>query len=94
MRTPVFRAVLTEKTTIGFNAVAIYAAINLPEPSLGTRLILTFDVGHIGGVDATIERALALGARLLKPAFRTSYGYYKGILLDPEDNGFRINTVP
>jgi len=92
-RTPDFRAVLSGKTTIGFSAAPTYAALNLPEPPRGTKLILTFDVSHIGEVDAKIERAIALGAKLLKPAFRTSYSHYQAVLLDPEGNGFRINTI-
>jgi predicted enzyme related to lactoylglutathione lyase len=92
-RTPVFRALLTGKTTIGFNAAKVYATLNLPEPSdHGGKLVLTFDVDSAEDVDAKIARAVSLGAKLLKPAYRTSYGSYQGVLMDPERNGFRINA--
>jgi predicted enzyme related to lactoylglutathione lyase len=96
VQTPVFRAVLTGRTTIGFNAAAVYQTLNLPVPpesAAGTKLVLTFDVDSVGDVDSSIIRAVSLGAKLVKPAFRTSYGYYQGVLLDPEANGFRINTI-
>ena len=92
-RSPVFRAVMTGRTMIGFNAEAVYPTLNLPEPSDGSRLILTFDVGSAADVDDKIARAISLGAKLLKPAFQTSYGSYQGVLMDPEQNGFRINAV-
>lgn len=96
VQSPVFRAVITGKTTIGFNAAAVYQTLNLPAPSQsagGIKLLLTFDVESADEVDKTIARAVTLGAKLVKPAFRTSYGYYQGVLLDPEENGFRINAV-
>jgi predicted enzyme related to lactoylglutathione lyase len=95
LQTPIFRAITTGKTTIGFNAAAVFQSINLPLPSeaSGGKIVLTFDVDTVADVDGAIVRAVTLGAKLLKPAFQTSYGYYQGVLLDPEENGFRINTV-
>jgi predicted lactoylglutathione lyase len=95
-QTPIFRALLTGKTTIGFNAASVYPSLNLPLPpetADGPKLLLTFDVDSAAEVDRFIDRAVELGAKLVKPAYRTSYNYYQGVLLDPEANGFRINTV-
>jgi hypothetical protein len=55
--------------------------------------VLTFDVDSIADVDSSIIRAVTLGVKLVKPVFRTSYGFYQGVLLDPEENDFRINAV-
>jgi uncharacterized glyoxalase superfamily protein PhnB len=74
----------------------MYPALNLPLPpasSDGPKLLLTFDVESAAEVDRHIQRAIELGAKLVKPAYRTYYNHYQGVLLDLEANGFRINTV-
>ncbi|CJL68841.1 Glyoxalase-like domain [Streptococcus pneumoniae] len=35
----------------------------------------------------------ALGARLIKAPYETYYHWYQAVLLDPEDNVFRINHM-
>lgn len=95
-QTPIYRALLTGKTTIGFNAAFIFPSLNLPLPPEtpdAPKFLLTFEVDSTAEVDSYIARALELGAKLVKPAYRTSYNWYQGVLLDPEANGFRINTV-
>jgi predicted lactoylglutathione lyase len=95
-QTSTFRALVTGKTTIGFNAASVYPSLNLPLPpesAGGAKFLLTFDVDSTAEVDRLIARAVELGARLVKAAYRTSYNFYQGVLLDPEANGFRINTV-
>ena len=37
--------------------------------------------------------AVEHGAALVKPAYRTYYDWYQAVLLDPEQNVFRINHV-
>jgi len=37
--------------------------------------------------------AVAMGARLIKAPYETYYHWYQAVLLDPEDNVFRINHM-
>lgn len=97
VRTPAFRAVRTGRSALAFNASEIYSSLVLPdspETVKGVKILLTFDTGSVSEVDRLIEQAVKLGATLVRAAFRTSYGYYQGILFDPEQNCFRINTAP
>ena len=45
-------------------------------------------------VDAVIERALAAGATLLKPAERTSWGGYSGYFADPDGHPWEVVNAP
>jgi hypothetical protein len=36
---------------------------------------------------------VAAGARLVKAPYRTYYNWYQAVLLDPEQNVFRINFM-
>jgi uncharacterized protein len=45
-------------------------------------------------VDAVIERAVSIGARLLKPAHRTSYGGYSGYFADPDGHVWEAVRAP
>ena len=37
--------------------------------------------------------AVSQGARLIKEPYRTYYNWYQSVLLDPEENAFRINKM-
>ena len=37
--------------------------------------------------------AVSRGARLIKEPYQTYYNWYQSVLLDPEDNVFRINKM-
>mgnify|MGYP001987204718 CR=1 FL=1 len=44
-------------------------------------------------VDRFVPKAIAAGARLVKEPYTTYYNWYQAVLLDPEDNVFRINHM-
>ncbi len=45
-------------------------------------------------VDAVMARALGIGARLLKPAQRTSFGGYSGYFADPDGHAWEVVRAP
>ena len=59
----------------------------------GAKFLLTFDVDTTAEVDRLTPVAVERGARLMKAPYRTYYDWYQSVLLDPEDNVFRVNTV-
>ncbi|MDB5773968.1 MAG: hypothetical protein JWP38_101 [Herbaspirillum sp.] len=95
MRSPIFRALDTGKSSIGFNAQEAYDLLQLSayaNPS-GCRFLLNIDVDSRQEVDRVAMQAVAAGATLIKPPYETYYHWYQAVLLDPEQNVFRINVV-
>jgi len=45
-------------------------------------------------VDAVMARALGIGARLLKPAQKTSFGGYSGYFADPDGHAWEVVRAP
>jgi predicted enzyme related to lactoylglutathione lyase len=92
-RSPIFRGLRTGKANLGFNAPDAYALLNLENAAnnSGTKAFATFDVGTAAEVDRLTPVAVAKGAVLRKAPFKTYYGWYQSVLLDPEGNAFRIN---
>ena len=95
MRSPIFVALDTGKSCIGFNAQDAYALLNLAEYAdpTGVKFLLNIDVDSQTEVDRMVPVAVARGATLVKPPYRTYYNWYQAVLLDPENNVFRINHV-
>ncbi|CAN5672885.1 glyoxalase/bleomycin resistance/dioxygenase family protein [soil metagenome] len=98
-RSAVYRAFDTGSCLLGFNAWAAYGLLGLDEfaTDTGVRAYLTFDPGSDEGVDASVERLVALGARLIKGPVRTPYDAWMAVLMDPEGNVVRashLNRVP
>jgi predicted enzyme related to lactoylglutathione lyase len=93
-RSGYFRALKTGATVIGFNGPEAYALLDLGEraDTRGVKLFLTFDVEGPPEVSRLAEQAEALGARIVKPPYDTAYGSRQAVLVDPEDNVFRINA--
>jgi predicted enzyme related to lactoylglutathione lyase len=92
-RSPIFRGLRTGKANLGFNAQDAYALLNLESAAndTGVKAFATFDVGAPAEVDRLTSIAVAKGAVLRKAPFKTYYGWYQSVLLDPEGNAFRIN---
>jgi uncharacterized glyoxalase superfamily protein PhnB len=95
IRSPIFRGLDTGKSCLGFNAPEAYELLHLQEfsnPS-GVKFLLNIDVDSMAEVDAMVPMALAAGARLIKAPYKTYYNWYQAVLLDPEENVFRINYM-
>jgi predicted enzyme related to lactoylglutathione lyase len=95
MRNSVFRGVAAGKSNIGFMALDVYGILQLEGERRddGSRFLLNFDVDDVEEVHTLTKLAVESGARLVKEAGETSYGWFQSVLLDPEGNVFRINKV-
>lgn len=88
-----FRALQVGSTILGFNPPIAYELLNLPPSDLtaSPATFWTFETENEEQVGQLTEVALSAGATLLKGPFRTYYGAWQSVLLDPEANVFRIN---
>lgn len=95
IRSPIFRGLDTGKSCIGFNAPEAYQLLGLGEyaDSGGVKFLLNIDVSAQAEVDRLVPVALANGATLIKAPYLTYYNWYQAVLLDPEQNVFRINYM-
>jgi predicted lactoylglutathione lyase len=59
----------------------------------GVKFLLNIDVDSREEVDRMVPLAVSAGAVLIKPAYVTYYNWYQAVLLDPEQNVFRINYM-
>jgi hypothetical protein len=95
IRSPIFRGLDTGKSCIGFNAPEAYELLGLEQfaGSTGARFLLNIDVASQAEVDRLVPLAVASGATLVKAPYQTYYNWYQAVLLDPEQNIFRINFM-
>lgn len=95
IRSPIFVGLRTGQSNIGFNAHEAYDLLKLSEYAspTGVKFLLNFDVDSMEDVDRFTTKAVGEGARLIKEPYRTYYNWYQSVLLDPEENVFRINKV-
>jgi uncharacterized glyoxalase superfamily protein PhnB len=95
IRSPIFVGLRTGRSNLGFNAQDAYGLLNLAEYAnpTGVKFLLNIDVDSAEDVDRLTPVAVNAGARLIKEPYRTYYDWYQSVLLDPEENVFRINTV-
>lgn len=91
-RSPIFRGFTTGGSSIGFSAPDAYDLLGLaPQEGPGDRVLQTFDAADEATVSALTDRAVSLGATLVKAPFKTYYGWFQSVLRDPDGNAFRIN---
>ena len=95
IRSPIFRGLDTGRSCLGFNAQDAYGLLKLDEFSevSGIKFLLNIDVASSAEVDQMTPKAVSLGAKLVKPPYKTYYNWYQAVLLDPEGNVFRINHM-
>lgn len=95
IRSPIFRGLSTGRSCIGFNALDAYELLKLEDYSQtsGCSFLLNIDVESQEAVDRMVPQAQAAGAKLIKAPYTTYYNWYQAVLLDPEDNVFRINYM-
>lgn len=93
LRSEYFRGLDADGVTIGFSSQDAYEMLNITDRAnpTGTAQYLTFEVGSRAEVEERTATALSLGATLVHDIYETYYGAYQSVLLDPEDNVFRIN---
>jgi catechol 2,3-dioxygenase-like lactoylglutathione lyase family enzyme len=97
-RSPIYRAVRTDRFQFGFHAPAAYGVLSLADrrPAPGSAppvtAYATFMLDGPGDVDAVAARAQALGGRLVKAPYATYYGQWQAVLADPEGHVFRLGT--
>jgi predicted enzyme related to lactoylglutathione lyase len=95
IRSPIFRGLDTGQSSLGFNAQDAYGLLKLDAFSdvSGVKFLLNIDVASIAEVDRMTPKAISLGAQLIKAPYKTYYNWYQAVLLDPEQNVFRINHM-
>lgn len=96
IRSPIFRALDTGRSCLGFNAPAAYGLLELGEGAdavHGDAFLLNFDVDSPTEVERMVPLAVAAGAELVKSPYETYYRWYQAVLRDPEGHVFRINCV-
>jgi predicted lactoylglutathione lyase len=95
IRSPIFVGLDTGKSCLGFNAQDAYGLLNLAGEAnpTGVKFLLNIDVDSVAEVDRLVPVAIARGATVVKPPYRTYYDWYQAVLLDPEKNVFRINHM-
>lgn len=92
--TDIYRGLMSDNgVTLAFSATAVYDLLGIASyaGATGTRQYLTFELASDDEIDATTERAVALGAKLLHGPYVTVYAAYQSVLADPEGNVFRLN---
>lgn len=95
IRSPIFIGLDTGRSCLGFNAPEAYGLLNLAgqAATAGAKFLLNIDVDSSQDVDRLVPVAIAAGAVLVKPPYKTYYNWYQAVLFDPEQNVFRINHM-
>ncbi len=94
-RTPIYRALDTGDSELGFNAPAARELLALPPAPAApaTTVFATFVCAEPGEVDRAAARPPALGGRIVKAPFRTYYDQWRAVLADPEGHVFRVTCL-
>jgi predicted enzyme related to lactoylglutathione lyase len=93
-RSPIFGCLDAGGVILGFHAEQAYELLGVAERKLtapGVNVYATFELADVAAVDLGVERAKALGAKIIKAQYRTYYDSYQAVLADPEGNVFRLN---
>lgn len=99
LRSPIYRALAIEDTIIGFNGEAAYEllAIQNRQPNANAEVPVaaytTFILDNPTEVDKVSSQAAELGGGIVKPPYRTYYGHWQAVLLDPEHHIFRVSAL-
>lgn len=95
IRSPIFVGLKTGQSCLGFNAQEAYDLLKLSDYAqpTGVKFLLNIDVDSAEDVDRLTPLAVAKGAKLIKAPYKTYYNWYQSVLLDPEENVFRINKM-
>ncbi|MHB1517243.1 MAG: VOC family protein [Acidimicrobiales bacterium] len=95
LRSDLFRGLDSGNVIVGFSDLAAAEVLgvgDLVAPE-GVRGFLTVEVDSDIDVEERTLSAEQAGATVRKAPYRTYYGAYQSVLLDPEGNAFRINHL-
>ena len=96
-RSPIYRCIQATTFEFGFHAAPAYALLGVADraPALHqaspVKAYATFMLGSCIEVDVLSTKAAALGGRIVKAPYPTYYGQWQAVLLDPENNMFRLS---
>ncbi len=95
--TPIYRALDFRGTRLAFHDFKAYALLELADRISGTPVkpvgtYVTFNIAGKTELEARMQHAVQLGARILKPPYVSYYNAYQVVLADPEDNVFRLES--
>ena len=96
-RSPIYRCIQATTFEFGFHAAPAYALLGVadrkPEPhqTSSVKAYATFMLGSCAEVDSLSTKAAALGGRIIKAPYPTYYSQWQAVLVDPENNMFRLN---
>jgi hypothetical protein len=95
IRSPIFVGLRTGLSCLGFNAQDAYGLLKLSDYAnpTGAKFLLNIDVDSAEDVDRLTPIAVSKGAKLIKEPYKTYYNWYQSVLLDPEENVFRVNKM-
>ena len=95
MRYPIFREVRAGSISLGFNAEEAYSLLSLEDfkNAQGVGFLLNFECDSEDAVDSLVSRLVELGGTIVKDPYKTYYGWYQAVALDPEGNCFRLNHM-
>ena len=94
-RSPIYRALDTGASELGFNAPPARELLGLPPaaPTPGVDVFATFVLDTPEAVDNAAARVAAIGGRVIKPPFATYYHQWQSVLADPEGHVFRVSCL-
>lgn len=79
----------------GWDSLAEDAALpGEPRPQAFRGMTLARNCNSEAEVDAVMAHALGIGAILVRPAEKTSYGGYRGYFADPDGHPWEVVTAP
>lgn len=100
-RSPIYRCIQASSFEFGFHATPAYALLGVADraPGLATNSTqispvtsyATFMLGSCREVNEMTRKATALGGRVIKAPYPTYYGQWQAVLVDPENNMFRLS---
>ncbi|MCS6933270.1 MAG: VOC family protein [Acetobacteraceae bacterium] len=93
-RSPIYRALRFGEVELGFNRTDAYALLGIAErqpAAPATTAYATFVLGTEAEVEALAARVVELGGSVIKPPYRSYYGAFQVVAVDPEGNVFRLN---
>ena len=97
-RSPIYRCIKANSFELGFHAAPAYALLGVAD-RLPARQTLrpvtsyaTFMLSSCEEVDAMASRVDELGGRIIKGPYPTYYGQWQTVLVDPENNMFRLSV--